>query len=97
MPTALCPQGLQPIARSRSRTNGQPSVLQGVSRLSSAAIARRLFNEGQVLLERLAKPVARANLDKTTDAQRSYLPLHRTSNIEAVRDVILADPKRYPS
>ncbi|MGD9769483.1 MAG: (2Fe-2S)-binding protein [Pseudolabrys sp.] len=57
------------------------------------------LNEGQVLLERLAKaPVARADLDKTiTEALdghlcrcTGYFKYH-----EAVRAVILADPARY--
>jgi aerobic-type carbon monoxide dehydrogenase small subunit (CoxS/CutS family) len=56
-------------------------------------------NEGQVLLERLAKsPVARADLDKTIQESLNghlcrctgYVKYH-----EAVRDVILADAKRY--
>lgn len=57
------------------------------------------LNEGQVLLERLArKPVTRAALE-TTIAEAldghlcrctGYIKYH-----EAVRDVILADPKRY--
>jgi aerobic-type carbon monoxide dehydrogenase small subunit (CoxS/CutS family) len=56
-------------------------------------------NEGQVLLERLAKaPVARADLDKTIQEAldghicrcTGYVKYH-----EAVRDVILADPTRY--
>ena len=56
-------------------------------------------NEGQVLLERMAKtPVARADLDKTIlDALDSHL-CRCTGYVkyhEAVRDVILADPKRY--
>ena len=58
-------------------------------------------NEGQVLLERLAKsPVARADLDKTIQESldghlcrcTGYVKYH-----EAVRDVILADAKRYLS
>ena len=57
------------------------------------------LNEGQVLLERLAKtPVARAELEKTIAEAldghlcrcTGYIKYH-----EAVRDVILADPKRY--
>jgi aerobic-type carbon monoxide dehydrogenase small subunit (CoxS/CutS family) len=57
------------------------------------------LNEGQVLLERLAKaPVARADLKKTVaDALDSHL-CRCTGYIkyhEAVCDVILADSKRY--
>jgi aerobic-type carbon monoxide dehydrogenase small subunit (CoxS/CutS family) len=57
------------------------------------------LNEGQVLLERLAKtPVARADLEKTIvqalDGHlcrcTGYVRYH-----EAVRDVIFADPTRY--
>ena len=57
------------------------------------------LNEGQVLLERLAKkPVARADLEKTIAEAldghlcrcTGYIKYH-----EAVRDVILADPGRY--
>ena len=57
------------------------------------------LNEGQVLLERLAKkPVARADLGQTIAAAldghicrcTGYIKYH-----EAVRDVVLADPKRY--
>ena len=57
------------------------------------------LNEGQVLLERLAKnPVARTDLEKTIAQEldghlcrcTGYIKYH-----EAVRDVILADPKRY--
>lgn len=57
------------------------------------------LNEGQVLLERLAKErVARAELDKTIAEAldghlcrcTGYIKYH-----EAVRDVILADPGRY--
>jgi aerobic-type carbon monoxide dehydrogenase small subunit (CoxS/CutS family) len=57
------------------------------------------LNEGQVLLERLAKsPVASADLDKTVaDALDGHL-CRCTGYVkyhEAVRDVILADSKRY--
>ena len=57
------------------------------------------LNEGQVLLERLAKKkVARADLEKTiTEALDGHL-CRCTGYVryhEAVRDVILADPKRY--
>ena len=57
------------------------------------------LNEAQVLLERLAKkPVGRAELEQTiADALdghicrcTGYIKYH-----EAVRDVVLADPKRY--
>ena len=57
------------------------------------------LNEGQVLLERLAKtPVARPDLEKTIAEAldghlcrcTGYVKYH-----EAVRDVILADSKRY--
>jgi aerobic-type carbon monoxide dehydrogenase small subunit (CoxS/CutS family) len=57
------------------------------------------LNEGQVLLEQLAKtPVASADLDKTVAEAldghlcrcTGYVKYH-----EAVRDVILADSKRY--
>ena len=57
------------------------------------------LNEGQVLLERLARtPVAHADLEKTIGEAldghlcrcTGYIKYH-----EAVRDVILADPKRY--
>jgi aerobic-type carbon monoxide dehydrogenase small subunit (CoxS/CutS family) len=56
-------------------------------------------NEGQVLLERLAKmPVARADLERTIAEAldghlcrcTGYIKYH-----QAVRDVILADPSRY--
>jgi aerobic-type carbon monoxide dehydrogenase small subunit (CoxS/CutS family) len=59
------------------------------------------LNEGQVLLERLAKkPVARAELEKTIAEAldghlcrcTGYIKYH-----EAVRDVILADADRYLS
>lgn len=57
------------------------------------------LNEGQVLLERLAKnPVGRTDLEKTiADALDGHL-CRCTGYIkyhEAVRDVILADPGRY--
>ena len=57
------------------------------------------LNEGQVLLERLAKErVARGELEKTIgDALNGHL-CRCTGYIkyhEAVRDVILADPERY--
>jgi aerobic-type carbon monoxide dehydrogenase small subunit (CoxS/CutS family) len=57
------------------------------------------LNEGQVLLERLARtPVARGDLEQTiADALDSHL-CRCTGYIkyhEAVRDVILADSKRY--
>jgi aerobic-type carbon monoxide dehydrogenase small subunit (CoxS/CutS family) len=57
------------------------------------------LNEGQVLLERLAKaPVARDELEATI-ADALDGPLCRCTGYikyhEAVRDVILADPKRY--
>jgi aerobic-type carbon monoxide dehydrogenase small subunit (CoxS/CutS family) len=59
------------------------------------------LNEAQVLLERLARqPVARADLESTISQAldghlcrcTGYIRYH-----EAVRDVILADPKRYLS
>ena len=57
------------------------------------------LNEGQVLLERLAKnPIARADLEKTIAEAldghlcrcTGYVKYH-----QAVRDVILSDPHRY--
>jgi len=65
----------------------------------SVDIAPRLLNEGQVLLERLAKkPVPRADLEKTiAEALNGHL-CRCTGYIkyhQAVRDVILADPNRY--
>ena len=57
------------------------------------------LNEGQVLLERLARtPIARADLEKTIAEGleghlcrcTGYIKYH-----EAVRDVIIADPARY--
>ena len=58
-----------------------------------------LLNEGQVLLERLARtPIARADLEKTiADALDGHL-CRCTGYVkyhEAVRDVILAEPARY--
>jgi aerobic-type carbon monoxide dehydrogenase small subunit (CoxS/CutS family) len=83
--------------------NGELSVLQ------KAFIAHFAFqcgyctpgflNEGQVLLERLArKPVPRAELEKTIAEAldghlcrcTGYIKYH-----EAMRDVILAEPERY--
>jgi aerobic-type carbon monoxide dehydrogenase small subunit (CoxS/CutS family) len=57
------------------------------------------LNEGQVLLERLAKaPIARADLEKSiVDALDGHL-CRCTGYVkyhEALRDVILADPTRY--
>lgn len=57
------------------------------------------LNEGQVLIERLSKsPIARAELEQTiAEALDSHL-CRCTGYIkyhEAVRDVILAEPKRY--
>ena len=57
------------------------------------------LNEGQVLLERLARtPIARADLEKTiAEALDGHL-CRCTGYIkynQAVRDVILADPARY--
>jgi aerobic-type carbon monoxide dehydrogenase small subunit (CoxS/CutS family) len=58
-------------------------------------------NEGQVLLERLAKtPVTRASLDKTIEESLNghlcrctgYVKYH-----EAIRDVVLADAGRFLS
>jgi len=85
--------------------NGQPSVLQKafVEHFSFQCgyCTAGFVNEGQVLLERLAKkPVARADLDKTIQEALNghicrctgYVKYH-----EAMRDVILADAKRYVS
>jgi aerobic-type carbon monoxide dehydrogenase small subunit (CoxS/CutS family) len=85
--------------------NGQLSVLQKafVEHFSFQCgyCTAGFLNEGQVLLERLQKtPVVRAELDKTIiDALDGHL-CRCTGYIkyyEAVRDVILADPKRYLS
>ena len=83
--------------------NGELSVLQKAF-VEHFAFQRGyctpgFLNEGQVLLERLAKtPVARAGLEKTiADALDGHL-CRCTGYIkyhEAVRDVILADPGRY--
>jgi aerobic-type carbon monoxide dehydrogenase small subunit (CoxS/CutS family) len=81
----------------------------GLTTLQKAFIAHFAFqcgyctagflNEGQVLLERLARtPIARADLEKTIAEAldghlcrcTGYVKYH-----EAVRDVILADPARY--
>ena len=57
------------------------------------------LNEGQVLLERLAKaPIARSDLEKTIALALDGHLCRCTGYIkynEAVRDVILADPARY--
>src|SRR5438067_12099162 len=59
------------------------------------------LNEAQVLIERLAKtPVARADLEKTIiDALDGHLCrcTGYVKYFEAVRAVILAEPKRYLS
>ncbi len=56
-------------------------------------------NESQVLLERLARqPIARADLDKTILESLDGHICRCTGYVkyqEAVRDVVLADPKRY--
>jgi aerobic-type carbon monoxide dehydrogenase small subunit (CoxS/CutS family) len=83
--------------------NGQLSVLQKafVEHFSFQCgyCTAGFLNEGQVLLERLAKaPVLRADLDKTIlealDGHlcrcTGYVKYH-----EAIRDVIVSDPKRY--
>ena len=85
--------------------NGQPSVLQRafVEHFSFQCgyCTAGFVNEGQVLLERLAKkPVARADLDKTiVDALNSHICrcTGYVKYVDAMRDVILADPKRYLS
>jgi aerobic-type carbon monoxide dehydrogenase small subunit (CoxS/CutS family) len=83
--------------------NGELSVLQKAFidhfAFQCGYCTAGFLNESQVLLERLAKtPVARAKLE-TTIAEAldghlcrctGYIKYH-----EAVRDVILADPKRY--
>ena len=83
--------------------NGELSVLQKAFiehfAFQCGYCTAGFLNEGQVLLERLAKkPVARADLTKTIGEAldghlcrcTGYVKYH-----EAVRDVILADPKRY--
>jgi aerobic-type carbon monoxide dehydrogenase small subunit (CoxS/CutS family) len=83
--------------------NGELSVLQKafVEHFSFQCgyCTAGFVNEGQVLLERLArKPVARADLEKTIAEAldghlcrcTGYIKYH-----EAVRDVILANPRRY--
>ena len=83
--------------------NGELSVLQKAFikhfSFQCGYCTAGFLNESQVLLERLAKkPVARADL-QTTIVQAldghlcrctGYIKYH-----EAVRDVIMADPKRY--
>ena len=83
--------------------NGELSVLQKAFiehfSFQCGYCTAGFLNEAQVLLERLArKPIARADLEKTIlDALNGhlcrctgYFKYH-----EAVRDVILADAKRY--
>jgi aerobic-type carbon monoxide dehydrogenase small subunit (CoxS/CutS family) len=83
--------------------NGELSVLQKAFidhfAFQCGYCTAGFLNEGQVLLERLAKkPVARPDLEKTiVDALDGHL-CRCTGYIkyhEAVRDVILADPERY--
>ena len=83
--------------------NGQLSVLQKafVEHFSFQCgyCTAGFVNEGQVLLERLARaPVALADLDKTIlDALDGHL-CRCTGYVKyhlAVRDVILSDPQRY--
>jgi aerobic-type carbon monoxide dehydrogenase small subunit (CoxS/CutS family) len=85
--------------------NGELSVLQKAFiehfSFQCGYCTAGFLNEGQVLLERLAKtPVERADLDKTIlDALDGHL-CRCTGYVkyhEAVRDVILSDPKRYLS
>ena len=83
--------------------NGELSVLQKAFiehfSFQCGYCTAGFLNEGQVLLERLAKqPVARAELEKTiAEAFDSHL-CRCTGYIkyhEAMRDVILTDPGRY--
>jgi aerobic-type carbon monoxide dehydrogenase small subunit (CoxS/CutS family) len=83
--------------------NGELSVLQKAFiehfSFQCGYCTAGFLNEGQVLLDRLAKkPVARADLDKTiAEALDGHL-CRCTGYIkyyEAVREVILADPRRY--
>jgi len=83
--------------------NGELSVLQKAFiehfSFQCGYCTAGFLNEGQVLLERLARqPVRRADLEKTiTEALDGHL-CRCTGYIkyhEAVRDVILADPARY--
>ena len=83
--------------------NGEPSVLQKSFvehfAFQCGYCTAGFLNEGQVLLERLAKkPVARADVEKTVaEALDSHL-CRCTGYVkyhQAVRDVILADPGRY--
>ena len=84
-------------------TNGELSVLQKAFidhfAFQCGYCTAGFLNEGQVLLERLAKtPVAHADLEKTIVSAldghlcrcTGYVKYH-----EAMRDVILADPGRY--
>jgi aerobic-type carbon monoxide dehydrogenase small subunit (CoxS/CutS family) len=83
--------------------NGELSVLQKAFidhfAFQCGYCTAGFLNEAQVLLERLMKkPVARADLEKSVEQAldghicrcTGYIKYH-----EAVRDVILADPKRY--
>jgi aerobic-type carbon monoxide dehydrogenase small subunit (CoxS/CutS family) len=84
-------------------TNGELTVLQKAFvehfAFQCGYCTPGFLNEGQVLLERLAKkPVARADLEKTIAEAldghlcrcTGYIKYH-----EAIRDVVLAEPTRY--
>jgi aerobic-type carbon monoxide dehydrogenase small subunit (CoxS/CutS family) len=84
-------------------TNGELTVLQKAFvehfAFQCGYCTPGFLNEGQVLLERLAKkPVARADLEKTIAEAldghlcrcTGYIKYH-----EAIRDVVLAQPTRY--